>query len=336
VQRDRGYSQNGKLRSYAFYITNGIACRTALRKQATMRIDVLGLQAFVSIAERGSFHAAASHLNLSQTALSHRIRKLEESLAVSLLLRTTRQVSLTPAGVALLPRAKRIFDELGTALDELRVEARDANERVVVGCLPTIALRCMPSVLAEFVRRHPGIHVKVHDNSASEIADKVQSGEAEFGVTIVSANRWDLDLKPVVKEPFVLVCPRSSPLAEAKSLTWAQLQGLPLVRISAETGNRILIDDALGSRREALNWSYEVQRVITAVTLVRSGIGCTIVPQLALDVISDNDVVAIPLRSPTVSRTVGIITRKGLPLRPAAKELLALIVQALKGERLSF
>ena len=62
---------------------------------------MLGLQAFVSIAERGSFHAAASHLNLSQTALSHRIRKLEDGLGIQLLQRTTRQVSLTKAGTAI-------------------------------------------------------------------------------------------------------------------------------------------------------------------------------------------------------------------------------------------
>jgi DNA-binding transcriptional LysR family regulator len=295
-----------------------------------MRMDVLGLQAFVSIAERGSFRAAASHLNLSQTALSHRIRKLEESLATPLLLRTTRQVSLTPAGLALLPRARKIFEELGSAIDEVRADAKDAGEQVVMGCLPTVAMHCMPGVIAEFEKRYDGFRVRVHDNSASEIASKVQSGEAEFGVTIVAANRWDLELKPVVKEPFLLVCHRSMPLAQSESLTWAQLQGLPLVRISAETGNRILIDDALGSRRETLTWRYEVQRVITAVSLVRSAIGYAIVPQLALDIVDAGELVAIPLRSPTVTRTLGIITRKNLPLKPPARYLLKLISEALK------
>lgn len=294
-----------------------------------MRADILGLQAFVSIAERGSFHAAASHLNLSQTALSHRIRKLEESLGAALFLRTTRQVSLTPAGAALLPRARRIFEDLGFALDEARVDARDAEGEVVMGCLPTVAVRCLPGVIAAFSALRPGIRVRVHDNSASEIADKVQSGQAEFGVTIVAANRWDLELKPVIKEPFVLVGHRSMPLAKASSLTWAQLQGEPLVRISAETGNRILIDDALGARRDTLSWRYEVQRVITAVSLVRAGIGYAIVPQLALDRIDDEDLVTVPLRSPAVSRTLGIVTHKTLPLRPAARDLLALLTQAL-------
>ena len=213
-----------------------------------MRIDVLGLEAFVTIAERGSFHAAASHLNLSQTALSHRIRKLEESLSIPLLLRTTRQVSLTAAGVELLPRARDFFDGLGSTLDTLRRDVAREGQRVALACLPTIAMQCLPRALAEFTRERPDVIVKVHDNSASEIANKVQSGEAEFGVTIVAANRWDLQLKPVVKEPFVLVCHRSLPRADAPSLTWADLHGLPLVRVSAETGNRVLIDDALGSR----------------------------------------------------------------------------------------
>ncbi|MDX3807421.1 LysR family transcriptional regulator [Bosea thiooxidans] len=295
-----------------------------------MRADFLGLQAFISIADRGSFRAAASHLNLSQTALSHRIRKLEESLGTPLFLRTTRQVSLTAAGTTLLPRARRVFEDLGQALDEVRADLCDADEQVSVGCLPTVAVHCMPAVIAAFAKRHPGIGVRVHDNSASEIADKVQLGEAEFGVTIVAANRWDLELKPVVKEPFVLVSHRDMPLAQAASLTWAQLQGEPLVRVSAETGNRILIDDALGPRREALIWRYEVQRVVTAVSLVRSQIGYAIVPQLALDVVDAGGLVAIPLRSPSITRTLGIVSRKSVPLRPAARDLLSLLSDQLK------
>lgn len=295
-----------------------------------MRIDVLGLQAFVSIAERGSFRAAASHLNLSQTALSHRIRKLEESLATQLLTRTTRQVTLTPAGSALLPKARKLFDELGVVIGELRDAASEGDERIAIGCLPTIAMQCLPRVIAEFARTHPGVQIRVYDNSATEIAEKVQNGDAEFGVTVVAANRWDLELKPVAKEPFVLVCHRSLPIARQRTLTWSQIQGVPLVRISAETGNRILIDDALGARRETLMWRYEVQRVTTAVSMIRSGVGAAIVPQLAFDVVDAEDIVAIPLRAPGVTRTLGIITRKSSSLQPAAQHLLKLIIAALK------
>jgi DNA-binding transcriptional LysR family regulator len=297
-----------------------------------MRFDILGLQAFAAIAERGSFHAAASHLNLSQTALSHRIRKFEEALATPLLLRTTRQVTLTPAGAALLPRARRLFEELGAAVSEVRSITADPDERVVIGCLPTIAMQCMPQVVAAFAASHPTVGVKLLDSSASEIAERVQAGDAEFGITIVSANRWDLDLKPIVKEPFVLVCSRSLPIAAHASLTWAQIQDVPLVRIAAETGNRILIDDALGARREALSWRYEVQRVTTAISLVRSGVGAAIVPQLGVSIVGSPDLVSIPLRAPLVTRTLGLITRKGQPLKPSAQTLRLLAIRALKAQ----
>jgi DNA-binding transcriptional LysR family regulator len=73
-----------------------------------MRPDFLGLEAFVAIAERGSFNKAAAHLGITQTALSHRMRKMEGYLGIALFHRTTRQVALTPTGLELLPRAKAL------------------------------------------------------------------------------------------------------------------------------------------------------------------------------------------------------------------------------------
>jgi DNA-binding transcriptional LysR family regulator len=294
-----------------------------------MRLDLLGLQAFLAIAERGSFHAAAAHLNLSQTALSHRLRKLEELLGLRLLARTTRQVSLTPSGVDLLPKARKLVEEMTTAFEGLKQQARLQDESLEIGCLPTIAVKCLPRALARFKLLYPDMRIKIRDNSATEIAERVQSGDAVFGITIVAANRWDLDIKPLTKEPFVLVAHRDMPLAEKTSLTWAEIAGLPLIRISSETGNRLLIDDALGERRDKMVWLYEVQRVTTAVSLVRSGVGYAIVPQLAYDAISDTDLTSIALKSPAVSRHIGVITRKGLAIEPRAAELLGFIEQAL-------
>jgi DNA-binding transcriptional LysR family regulator len=232
-----------------------------------MRIDILGLEAFLGIADRGSFNRAAAHLNLSQTALSHRMRKLEEDLGVKLLARTTRQVTLTPAGLELLPKARRIIGDLRAAFDELRGQGRATQEQLAIGCLPTVAIHYVPRLLAAFTRLYPALTVKVYDNSATEIADHVQAGRAEFGITIVSANRWDLDVAPLLKEPFVLACAADHPFARQKAVNWPDLQGIPLVRISSQTGNRMLIDDALGSRREAMTWRYEVQHVTTAVSI---------------------------------------------------------------------
>ncbi len=134
----------------------------------------------------------------------------------------------------------------------------------------------------------------------------------------------------MAREPFLLVCRRDLPIAASAHLTWAQLQGVPLVRISAETGNRILVDDALGARRETLTWRYEAQRITTAVSLARSGAAAVIVPQLAHDVADAPEWSRFPLHAPTVTRTLGIVTRKGALITPPAQALMALMAEALK------
>jgi DNA-binding transcriptional LysR family regulator len=292
-----------------------------------MRIDFLGLQAFVSVAERGSFLRAAAHLNLSQTALSHRMKKLEEDLGVTLLIRTTRHVSLTPVGLELLPKARKLMDELATSLDRIREHGAHQDERVAIGCLPTIAAYQLPRVLHEFSAKHPTVSIKIYDNSAMEIARLVQSGTAEFGLTIVSANVADLDIQVLVKEPFVVLCARDDPLAKRRFLNWSQLGTTPLIRISPQAGNRALIDDALGRRREALNWRYEVQHLQTAVGLVLAGVGVAIVPKIAASVPGLDMLSVVPLRNPSIHRTLGILMRRDAPLSRSAQSLLKMIRQ---------
>lgn len=292
-----------------------------------MRIDFLGIEAFLSIAERGSFHRAAAHLNLSQTALSHRLRKLEDDLGVQLFTRTTRQVALTPAGVELLPRARRMFDELTASYETLRAQGRARQERLAIGCLPTIAASHLPAVLETFSGLHPTIRIEIHDAAAHEIAERVGKGEAEFGITVVAADRWDLEVRPLFKEPYVLVAARDHPLARRDHVTWGDFEGLPLVRVSSQTANRAILDEALGRRREAMNWRYEVSHLATALRIVRRRIAATVAPRLAV-VAEDlgGEVVALPIRGPSVSRTIGIVTKRGVPPSPAGKVLADLVV----------
>jgi DNA-binding transcriptional LysR family regulator len=290
-----------------------------------MRIDFLGLQAFVSIAERGSFLKAAAHLNISQTALSHRIKKLEEDLRASLLIRTTRQVSLTPVGLELLPKARRLMDELSTSLDQIREHGSHQDERIAIGCLPTIAAYQLPQVLREFSIAFPTVSVRIHDNSVMEIAQLVQSGTVEFGLTIVSPNVANLDIKVLGKEPYVLLCGKDDPLAKRRFVNWSQLGRSPLIRIAPQAGNRIIIDDALGRRRETLNWRYEVQHLQTAVGMVLANVGLAIVPKVAASPPGMAGLVTVPLRNPGIHRTLGILMRRDKPLSRTAQALLDMV-----------
>ncbi len=290
-----------------------------------MRIDFLGVEAFLSIAERGSFQRAATHLNLSQTALSHRIRKLETDLGVRLFTRTGRQVTLTPAGAELLPGAREMLQNLTASYEALKERGQERQKRLAFGCLPTITTYRLPPLLASFSALRPEISVHIHDNSANEIATLVKNGEAEFGITVLSAARWDLEMTPLMKERYLLLCPEDHPLAQREAVGWSDIEGEPLVRISPQASNRTILDEALGSRREHMRWRYEVQHLATAVSLVAAGIALTVAPSLAVDPAGTPGVRTVAIRNPIVSRTLGLVVRRGYPLSEAANLMLGLI-----------
>ncbi len=279
-----------------------------------MQVDFLGLQAFVAIAEAGSFQHAALQMHLSQTAISHRMRKLEETLGVRLIARTTREVTLTEAGHALLPRARRAMQELAASCETVRTHGRNANDWLAFACLPTVAAGLIAPLLAECSERYSDTPVRVFDSSIPEIVELVESRTAAFGVTVMRGPHGGLAAERVGDEPFVLVCAPSHPLASAQRVDWEQLEGESLIRISLPSGNSMTIDDAIGALRDRLRWRYEAQHNAMALEMVRGGLGLTVVPKLSVS--PAYGLRAIPLAAPQISRTLAIVTRRDGLLSP--------------------
>jgi DNA-binding transcriptional LysR family regulator len=294
-----------------------------------MRIDFLGLQAFLSIAERGNFQRAAAHLNLSQTAVSHRMRKLEDELGIKLFARTTREVTLTRAGIAFLPKAQKIIAELEQSFDELKQQGAKRRNRLDIACLPAFAVHYLPPILGEFHKTHPSVEVRIFETPSAAIAELVESGEVEFGLSVIQTNRWDLDVETISDAPLALACPTSHALANKRSVSWKELRDTPLIRVGTKTAIRPIIDDAVGAARLSPNWQYEVQHVETAVHLVEVGLGLAIVPSVDVALHRGRGLVAVPLRSPKVMCTYGLVTRRGMPLSSSAATVRDLLVREL-------
>ncbi|MDH7795140.1 MULTISPECIES: LysR family transcriptional regulator [unclassified Beijerinckia] len=274
-----------------------------------MKIDMRGLEAFLWVAELGTFGRAAAHLNISQTAVSHRLKKLEESLGLQLFSRSTRQVTLTPAGADLLPTGRALISDFEAQLEQIRKRHVDTAEELTLACVPTLAIHVLPPVFAKFSSKRPTARVRLFDKSITEIGDTIASGLAEFGITLLAANHWKLATEPLLKDEFVCVCPAKHPLANKAVVTWSDLEPLPLVRFTPHTANRIVIDNALGSRADRFNWFYEVQHTMTAQMLVDSGLALAILPSLATQNLPPS-LKALRLTHPRVTRTIGIVRRR--------------------------
>jgi len=294
-----------------------------------MRIDFLGLQAFLSIAQRGSFQRAAAHLNLSQTAISHRMRKLEDELGVKLFARTTREVTLTRAGIDFLPKAQKAIAELEQSFDELKQQGAKRRDRLDIACLPAFAVHYLPPILRRFHEVHPGVEVRIFETPSAAIAELVGSGEVEFGLSMISTNRWDLDVETIGEAPLALACPAGHPLAGKRAVTWKELRDTPLIRVGTKTAIRSIIDDTMSAARLTPNWQYEVQHVETAVHLVEAGLGLAVALNFDVALHRGHGLVAVPLRSPKVVCSYGLVTRRGMPLSSSAAAVRDLLIEEL-------
>lgn len=298
-----------------------------------MQIDFLGMHAFLCVVEQGGFVQAAAHLNLSQAAVSHRIRKLEEGVGVRLLARTTREVTLTDAGRALLPSVRSAVRELEKSSDTLRLYAATAPKWLAFGCVPTLAASQIVRPVAAFAIAYPDLSVRVFDCPVEELNDLVVSGTAAFGISFGTPTRATLAHEVFAQEHFVLVCRAHHPLARSPQVAWDELRQDTLIRISLPTGNASKIDDALGTKRLELRWGYEAQSTAVALQMVSANLGVTVAPALSIQ--GNPDLVGVPLVEPAISRFLTVLVRKDGHLSPAAQKLRDLMVDEMRANLLT-
>jgi DNA-binding transcriptional LysR family regulator len=290
-----------------------------------MKLDILGVEAFVALAEQGSFQKAARTLFITQTALTRRLQNFESLLGVKLVERTTRSVALSGMGREFLPRARRLLTELATALLEIQETGRAQRGDVSIACVPTVGIRYLPRIIEAYAALHPDNRIKILDHASSGVVDAVVRREAEFGIHIGGHHHPELTSVPLLTDRFVLVCRDDHPLARRKSLAWKQLQPHALIFVGAASGNRPLLDAALAKRNLNLQAHYEVQRSSTAVGLVAAGVAAAIVPSLAIQEGTHPKLRIVPLVDPVVARTLVLVARKTAHLSPAAQALYDMI-----------
>jgi len=296
-----------------------------------VKIDVLGVQAFVAIGELHNFQKAAESLHISQTALSKRLQNLEKFLGVKLVERTTRSVGLSSTGLEFLPHARRLLTELSLALADIQETGKVQRGDVTIACVPTIAYHFLPAVIQAYATQHPNNHIRILDHSSSGVAEAVLRREAEFGINVAGTPHPDLATTSLLEDSFILACRQDHPLAERKTTTWKQLEPYPIILLGKFSGNRPLLDLALGGTNIQLKSLFEVQRVTTALGLVAEGVGSAIIPWLSIPKDAYPTIRIVQLTRPLISRTLTLVTRKPPALSPAARALYDMLHATAKG-----
>lgn len=284
------------------------------------------LEIFTVVAARRGFTLAAAHLNISQSAVSHAIRTLEQDLGVELFFRHQGQVELTDLGARLLQRAQSM---LGFA-ETIRQEAADARGMkqgtLRIGSFgPTSSQRLLPIILADYRRMYPGIEIRIDEGPDRQVVQWLLDRRVDVGFVALPEARFDT--YPLIEDQMVALLPSGHRLASQEVVTLEDLCSDPFVL--TEAGSSELVSRLFFAARLHPNILYRTSQLISTLAAVARGDAVTVVAESALPETNATQYLTKAL-SPAVMRSVGVAVLDKGQSSPAARAFIALAVKAFR------
>ncbi|QAY93562.1 LysR family transcriptional regulator [Pseudomonas sp. ACM7] len=278
------------------------------------------LEIFSLVAELQGFTAAANRLGISQSAVSHALKSLEQELGVELLRRHQSRVELSDIGQQLLLRARAM---LGLA-NTLRQEAADARGMkrgtLRIGSFgPTSSIKLLPLILQHYRAAHPGIEVHIDEGPDRQVIQWLEERRIDIGFVVLPEERFDTFA--LIADQMVALLPVDHPLARRDSLTLSDLCNDPFVL--TEAGSSELVSRLFSAARLTPNIRYRCSQLLSTLDTVGRGDALTVVAESSLPDDRDSRYVKKPL-SPPVIRQVGLAVLDQRQSSPAALAFIKL------------
>jgi LysR family hydrogen peroxide-inducible transcriptional activator len=283
-----------------------------------INVTLRQLRYFDALARHGHFGRAAEACAISQPALSMQIKEMEAALGGLLLERSARQVSLTRFGEELAQRVRDIL----RSVDELGDFARASRDRLAgrlrIGMIPTIAPYLLPRIIANLTRMHPELDIQVRETLTPRLIRELAEGRLDTAIVALPVSEPSLTEVALFSENFLLVRPRKD-------------EGTPVPsREMLREMRLLLLEEGHCFRDQALSFCktessrprelLDANSLSTLVQMVSSGIGVTLIPEMAVQVETRSASVSVArFKNPQPSRTIGMVWRKTSPL---ARQLL--------------
>lgn len=245
-------------------------------------MDLVGLRAFVTVAELASFSRAAEQLHLAQPAVSQQVKRLERHLGSELLRRSSRRVELTDAGAALLPRARSILAEVGRAELEVHRLEEGLAGRVAVGFVGTATYDLLPRVARSVRAQLPDVELELYGEQLTPaLVEGLLMRQLDIAVIRDPEPDLSLTIRPLRSERLVAALPADHPAAGSEEVALASLGDSAFV--THPSGHRSVMYEAVMQACRQVGFRpremVEVRETATLVTFVAAGIGVALVPE---------------------------------------------------------
>ena len=285
-------------------------------------MDLANLNAFIAIAETGSFSAAGERLYLTQPAVSKRIAGLEQQLNVRLFDRLGREVGLTEAGRALLPRAYQILNVLDDTRRALTNLSGIVSGRLSLATSHHIGLHRLPPLLRAFTRTYPDVALDIQFLDSEVAYDEILHGRAELAVITLAPDAHPLvRAVPVWDDPLDFVAAPEHPLANMAEVSLADIAAFPAVFPGTNTFTHHIVSALCEAQGIKPNIAMSTNYMETIKMMVSIGLAWSVLPRTMLD----EQVAPIALPGIQLRRQLGYIVHTDRTLSNAARAFMALL-----------
>ena len=286
-------------------------------------MDIKQVQYFLSVAENGSFSAAAEELYVSQSSLSKQIIALEKELGIPLFDRSKRKIALTPAGETYLKHARNIHAEYQALMADLGEHKKNSTLSIV--SIPVIAQYEITSYIAQFRDKYPAINFTLDEREASAILPALD--ERQYDLAIIRDNYLDTKRYShfeIAQDHLLIIVSKLHRCATKKSVSLAELSNENFIMFDKGTSVHEIALDACHTAGFTPRIFYASLRVESVVGLVASNSGVAPIMEKIYAYHKHPDVVAIPLQE-TVTSNIVIIYLKNKKISKPAKNFIELI-----------
>lgn len=274
-----------------------------------MRLEQL--QAFLAVAETGSFQQATQTCGVSQSAISRQIQGLEAELGMPLFHRTS-QAKLTVAGERFLPRARKICLEWRTAVDEFAELRQGKQPELCVAAIHSICANYLPPVLQQFCQQYPDVQLRVTSLGSDRALKVLKDGLVDLA--IVMNNRFltaspEMVIDPLYNEPIAVLMAANHPLSQYEQVPWAELSRYSHVVFKDGYGMQRLVQEQFQRLSLPLNAALELNTLDAFRGIVRQGNLVSLLPLSALQEVQHDPTLLIrATEAPVLIRQVVLVT----------------------------
>ena len=285
-------------------------------------MDISALQAFIAVAESGSFSRAGERIFLTQPAISKRIAALEQDIGARLFDRVGRKIHLTPAGEALLLRTRAVLSELEDIKRDITNLSGTIAGELSVATSHHIGLHRLPGPLKRFHETYTQVRLNLHFMDSEKACNAVARGELELAVvTLPPSADPPLRVEKIWDDPLDIVVSRSHPLAQEKRVQASMLLDYPAILPGLGTYTREIILNSFGTLRDKIQVGMATNYLEVLKMLAAIGLGWSALPRTMID----EGLKVVQIEKREIRRELGIVTHERRTLSNAGQAMIQII-----------